>query len=54
MIDHYAKKVAHYHGIKDIDDVSDSIGTPRDQTIREYKKMMTKYIDEFGYKKLLT
>ncbi len=53
MIDYYAMKVCKYHGIKDIDEVSDFIGTPRDQTVREYVKMMQAYIDDYGYKKLL-
>ncbi len=53
MIDYYAKKVCKYHKIKDIDDVSQDIGTPRDQTVREYVKMMKYYIDDYGYKKLL-
>ncbi len=53
MIDYYAKKVCKYHKIKDIDDVSGNIGTPRDQTVRDYVKMMKSYIDDFGYKKLL-
>jgi len=53
LIDYYAKKVCKYHGIDDIDEVSDSIGAPREQTVREYLKMMQGYIDDFGYKQLL-
>ena len=53
MIDYYAAKVIRYHGLKDIDEVSEHIGTPRDQTIREYVKMMKEYIDNYGYKKLI-
>jgi hypothetical protein len=53
MIDYYAYKVMKYHGLKDIDDVSADIGTPRDQSIREYLKIMEAYIDDYGYKKLI-
>ena len=53
MIDYYAQKVARYHGLKDKDDVSYHIGSPREQTVRECIKMMHSYIDDYGYKKLL-
>ncbi len=53
MIDYYAAKVCKYHRIKDIDEVSEYIGTPRDQSIREYYKIMQHYIDDYGYKKLI-
>ena len=53
MIDYYAAKVAKYHGIKDIDEVSEFIATPNDQTIRQLLGVMRSYIDDFVYKKLL-
>ncbi len=53
MIDYYASKVCKYSHIKNIDDVSDFIATPREQTIRKYAIMMKSYIDDFGYKKFL-
>ena len=53
LIDHYANKVCKYHGIKDIDDVSEYISTPNEHTARKYFKMMKAYIEEYGYKQLL-
>ncbi len=53
MIDYYAAKVARYNNIRDIDDISYEIGTPRDQSIREYGKIMKHYIADCGYKSLL-
>ncbi len=54
LIDYYAKKVCVYHRIKDIDEVTPFIGTPREQTVRECNKMMQRYIDGYGYRQLLT
>jgi len=53
IIDYYATKVMKYHGKKDIDEFSDYIATPNDQTIRRLLDVMRSYIDDFGYKKLL-
>ena len=53
MIMYYGEKVRRYYRKKDIDEILDHISTPRDQSIREYYKVMKYYIDEYGYKTLL-
>ena len=42
-----------YSGSDNIEEVAESIGTPKEETYSEYVTMMEQYIDDFGYKKLL-